>query len=107
MGGKSKSATTATQAGSRISLPADFRIAEVAGVHQQMLSALQQGPVTLDGAAVEKVDAAALQLLLAFERAAQAQNVQSHWTAASRPLIEAAELAGLAKTLALPAAMPA
>lgn len=104
MGGKSKNGQAPGQA--TIVLPADCRIAELPALHKQLCAALAQ-PSTLDGAAVERIDSAALQLLYAFGRDAGARGNPPTWTGASTPLREAADLLGLTQILALPAALPA
>jgi ABC-type transporter Mla MlaB component len=104
MGGKSKNGQAPGPV--TIVLPADCRIAELPALHQQLRAALGQSSV-LDGASVERIDSAALQLLYAFGRDAGARGNPPTWTGASTPLREAADLLGLTQILALPAALPA
>ena len=96
-GAAGKGATT-------IRLPADCRMAELPALREQCLAAPSS---TLDASAVERVDTAALQLLVAFHRDALARGGKITWAGVSTPLREAAERLGLTKALALPAAMPA
>ena len=58
--------------------------------------------IVLDGAAIEKIDAAALQLCAAFFHDAAARKVQAKWLTPSEPLIRAAGLLGLKSQLGLP-----
>ena len=90
-----------------IALPADFRLAELADVKAGLLQALEAPSVQLDGAGVERVDTAALQLLLAFRRAASAQGLPASWLGVSETMRDAAGVLGLTQALELPATMPA
>jgi phospholipid transport system transporter-binding protein len=102
MGGKSKG-DAGTSGGARVGMPADFRITDVIDMHRQLRDALNVSPVVLDGTTVDRVDTAALQLLVAFQRDAQKRGHQVSWAGASAPLYDAASQLGLAQTLALPA----
>ena len=53
-----------------IALPADFRLGSVADVKAELVAAFDAPAAQLDGAGVERVDTAALQLLVAFRREA-------------------------------------
>ncbi|MDE2308724.1 MAG: STAS domain-containing protein [Xanthomonadaceae bacterium] len=90
-----------------VTLPADCRMAAQAQLLQELLAALDAGAIELDGRAVERVDTAALQLLTLFKREVNARGGMLNWMGASEALDEAAGLLGLAKTLELPAAVPA
>ena len=80
-------------------------ISRVTEFHRELKAALGKGGVImLDGAEVEKVDAAALQLCAAFFHAADARKVKAKWLTPSEPLVRAASLLGLEKQLGLPAA---
>lgn len=57
--------------------------------------------VRLDAAAVERVDTAALQLLLAYVRDRQSRGAPIEWIGVSRPLEEAAARLGLTALLGL------
>jgi phospholipid transport system transporter-binding protein len=86
-----------------IRLPADCRMAELPTLREQCLATPSS---TLDATAVERVDTAALQLLVAFHRDALARGGKVAWAGVSTPLREAAERLGLAQALALSAVMP-
>ncbi len=103
MGSGSKS-RVAGKGTTTIGLPADCRMTELPALREQCLAAPSS---TLDASAVERVDTAALQLLVAFHRDALARGGKITWAGVSTPLREAAERLGLTQALALPAAMPA
>lgn len=90
-----------------VALPADFRLADVATVKAQLIEAFDASAVQLDGGAVERVDTAALQLLVAFRREATARGQLPAWLGVSSAMRDAAGVLGLAQALELPATMPA
>ena len=77
-----------------ISLVSDFKefLKQAAG---------QNLPVVLDGSALERVDAAALQLLSAFFIEARTSGLNVMWKEPSAQLCRAAELIGLKETINL------
>ncbi|MHA6205527.1 STAS domain-containing protein [Dyella soli] len=91
----------------RVLLPTDFRLAEVAAVKAELIDAFDAPAVQLDGGGVERVDTAALQLLVAFRREALARGLTPAWQGVSGAMRDAANLLGLAQALELPATMPA
>lgn len=98
---------TQTQAASgAVSLPLDA-VADIRGVaelQQRLWDVLAQGhPVTIEAGAVERVDAAVLQLLLAFRRAAAEVGVGVHWGGVSSDFTQAARVCGLEQDLGLSA----
>ncbi len=103
MGNSSKSGAKGKQP-MTIDLPTDCRMAGLPALREQCLAAPSSA---LDATAVQRVDTAALQLLAAFHRDAQARGETIAWVGVSTPLREAAERLGLTRALALPAAMPA
>jgi ABC-type transporter Mla MlaB component len=107
MGGSSKNVAAAAKAATVIGLPADCRMAELPALRDQFVLALDAPLSTLEAIGVERVDTAALQLLVAFHRDAQARGRTVAWNGVSAPLRDAVERLGLTKTLALPAATPA
>lgn len=90
-----------------IALPADFRLGSVADVKAELMEAFDAPAAQLDGADVERVDTAALQLLVAFRREATARGQSPAWLAVSDVMRDAAGVLGLAQALELPAPMPA
>ena len=100
MGAKSKHET-------RGSMPADCRIADVGELHTQLKGALGASQIVLDGAAVDRIDTAALQRLVVFQHEAKKRERQVQWAGASVPLYDAAGQLGLMEALALPAKKPA
>ena len=105
MGSKNKGDTVKGEV--RVGMPADFRIADVTDMHRQLRAALDGSAIVLDGGAVDRVDTAALQLLVAFQHEARKRERAVSWAAVSAPLQDAAGQLGLAQTLALPAKQPA
>jgi len=105
MGSKTSSKGKPATAG--IALPADCRLSALDELAPQLREAVGGSAATLDGAAVEKVDGAAMQLLVAFRRAAAAAGCSVSWAGASDVLHEAASLLGLGAELDLPAVRPA
>ncbi len=86
-------------------LPPDCRIAAQVALKAELLGALESSAIVLlDGNQVERVDTAALQLLVLFRRELQARGGTLDWRGASGALNEAAGLLGLAQVLELPAA---
>ncbi|WP_430391022.1 STAS domain-containing protein [Dyella sp. 20L07] len=90
-----------------IALPADFRLAGLDEIKASLIEAFEVPAVQLDGAGVERVDTAALQLLVAFRREATARGQSPAWLGVSTAIREAAGVLGLAQALELPATMPA
>jgi phospholipid transport system transporter-binding protein len=90
-----------------VALPADFRVADLAAVKSELIEAFDAPAVQLDGGSVERVDTAALQLLVAFRREATARGQLPAWLGVSAAMREAAGVLGLAQALELPAPMPA
>jgi len=87
-----------------VQLPADCRMAAQAALKAELLGALPAGAIVLDGGQVERIDTAALQLLVLFRRELDAGGGTLAWRGASDVLHEAASLLGLAQLLNLPAA---
>ncbi|HEX5304811.1 MAG TPA: STAS domain-containing protein [Dyella sp.] len=107
MGGKATSKGGQGKAAAVIALPADCRLGALDTLAPLLRDAVQGSAAALDGAAVEKVDGAAMQLLVAFRRAAAAGTCAVSWSAASDVLREASSLLGLDGELDLPAVRPA
>ncbi|MFM1886355.1 MAG: hypothetical protein RL026_1512 [Pseudomonadota bacterium] len=64
------------------------------------------GDVAMDGAGVQRIDTAGLQLLVAFTRALAAEGRQWRWIASSAELRDTASQLGLQGGLGLQAASP-
>ena len=78
-------------------------ISRAADFHQELKAALGKGSVVvLDGAEIERIDAAALQLCAAFFHDAAARKLKAKWLSPSEPLLRAAGLLGLLDRLGLP-----
>jgi anti-anti-sigma factor len=87
-----------------VPLPAHIDIANVGELKQLLTNALAaETPLVLDASAVEQVDAAGMQLLLAFCRNAQTHGRSTGWKTISPRLHDAARLLGMADALGLSA----
>ncbi len=91
-------------AAARLVLPADCTLRQATALQSSLL-ALQPGPqgATLDGAAVQRVDTAGLQLLAAFAQDEAKAGRTLAWSGASQVLREAGARLGLLAVLSLPA----
>ncbi|MBA2077221.1 STAS domain-containing protein [Rhodanobacter sp. PCA2] len=90
-----------------VRLPPDCRLGALSALHAELVAALPGGAVELDGSQVERVDTAALQLLVLLCRELDRRGGTLAWRGSSAALDEAAGLLGVAKILELPAAGPA
>ena len=88
-------------------LPPDCRMAALATLHTELAAVLPGGAVVLDGSVVERVDTAALQLLVLLRRELDRRSGTLAWRGSSEALNDAAGLLGLTRILELPAAGPA
>ncbi len=78
-------------------------ISKAAEFHQKLKSALGKGgEVVLDASELVRVDAASLQLCVAFFADAAARKVNAKWQSPSDALVRSAGLLGLSKQLGLP-----
>jgi ABC-type transporter Mla MlaB component len=104
--GKSKSsaapAVKAQEVPAGVVLPADLGIEHAAALKSQLLQAVTRaGPLQIDGAAVSRVHAAALQLLAALCRDRRDSGLTTDWSQASETLRAAATTLGLNDLLEL------
>ena len=88
----------------KLQLQADCTLRQAAAL-QSSLRAFDAGPhgAVLDGSAVQRIDTAGLQLLVAFARREAGAGRALSWAAASAVLRDAGARLGLAGVLALPA----
>lgn len=78
-------------------LSGDLTITSAASLHAGLQTILARGKrIELDGGAVEKIDAAVMQLLWACARETTHAAAPLHWVRVSEPLWQAADLLGLA-----------
>lgn len=87
-----------------VQLPGDCRLAAQAELKTQLEETLHKGEVVLDVQGLERVDTAALQLLVLFRRELESRGGKLGWRGANEILDEAAGLLGLGQLLNLPAA---
>lgn len=84
-------------------LDAELGIRTVTELHRQLLALRDEARVVaVDGRAVQRVDTAALQALVAFVRARQAAGLGVRWDAVSDRVRRVAGDLGLGAALALP-----
>lgn len=89
---------------STITLPPSITIQSVGVDHKafvEQLSAIE-GPVKIDGATVEEIDTAGLQLLLAMINELTSRSVETQWHSPSQVLLQTAATLGMSTALALP-----
>lgn len=87
---------------SRLALPAVLGIEQAAALHAQLAPLLDHaGPVTLEGAEVERLHTATLQVLAAFVRTRHKAGRATAWQAPSLALRQAAARLGLEPLLGL------
>lgn len=87
-----------------IALPARCELAALDSLQAALIDGLATGGVVIDAAALERIDAAALQLLCVAARSAARRGVALTWRAPPAPLIAAASSLGLLQELGLPIA---
>jgi anti-anti-sigma regulatory factor len=101
-----ETASAAVVASATVALPADCRMSTQGGLMAELLRALDERVIVLDGQAVERIDTASLQLLALFRREVNTRGGTVSWRGPSVALHEAADLLGLAPLLELPATAP-
>jgi anti-anti-sigma regulatory factor len=96
-------ATGAPRLNGRIELGSSCTIREAVALKAQLLEQIERPtPIEIHGAAVERVDAAGLQLLLAFALDCLERNLAYVWTGQSLKLAQSIELAGIGSMLDSP-----
>jgi ABC-type transporter Mla MlaB component len=85
-----------------VALPADCTIRAIAGLHA-CLRRMPEG-AAFDGSAVQRIDRAGMQLLLAFIRERRAARAAVTWSGVLPALLAAARSLGLTTAMKLPAA---
>jgi len=97
-------AAISAPASATVALSAECTVSEAASLKERLAPLLEESqPVTLDVNAVQRVDTAGLQVIMAFvrERAGRGRTVE--WQGAAPALTGAAQLLGLTSLLGLPA----
>lgn len=85
-----------------IECPSELDIAAASALHQPLLDALRaREALEIDGQAVRRIHAAALQLFLSLITEARSLNLPARWRNPSPALLESARLLGLADALGL------
>jgi anti-anti-sigma regulatory factor len=88
----------------RVVLPATCTIHEARALQAHLLEQLERpGPCEIDGGAVQQVDTAGVQLVLAFALDCLERNLQYVWKARSPALEEAIRVLGVGALLEYPA----
>jgi len=90
------------QGGGRV-LDAIVTIGEAGRLREKLLARLGDAVVEVDAGAVEHIDTAGMQLLLAFARSLQRRGGRLVWSGRSRTMVEVAALLGLNGALGLDA----
>jgi phospholipid transport system transporter-binding protein len=83
-----------------MALPADCTIRAIGALHSCLRRV--SAAAVLDGSAVQRIDKAGVQLLVAFIRERRAAHTAVGWSAASPALLEAARSLGLTKAMKIP-----
>lgn len=92
-------------AGPAYSLASSCTVKDAAALKQSLSSLIDtQAQVVIDASAVERVDTAIVQLLVAFVRDRLAADREVSWHAPSKALLEASRLLGVQDLLSLPRA---
>ncbi|GEM_PF-2603788 len=78
-----------------VDLPAALVIRDVAAVAEALLASLAAGALVVNASAVDSVDTAGLQLLVAAERSARERGIAARWLGPSEPLVRAARALGV------------
>jgi anti-anti-sigma regulatory factor len=87
-----------------VELDALLSIAQAANLQRTLLAHLAKGgPVVIDGARVEEIDTAMLQLLASLWRTSGERGIDCTWKGASAALRQTAALVGVAEVLNFPA----
>lgn len=91
---------------SSITLPASLTIQSVAADHKDLSERITEieASVQIDASAVEEIDTAGMQLLLALVNEFNTQSVKAEWQSPSEVLIQTASILGMSEALALPKA---
>jgi ABC-type transporter Mla MlaB component len=85
-----------------LSLPAQCLLRDAVEYRQHLLHYLPEKTMTVDAAAVERIDTAFMQVLLAFVRSRPGDSEPVAWLNVNPVLVEAARLLGVQQTLSLP-----
>lgn len=90
-----------------IALPPRCGLAGLDELRAALIDGLDRGALAIDAAALQRIDAPALQLLCAAVRTAARRGVAFRWQAPPASLVATATALGLVEALGLPAGMGA
>ena len=91
----------------RVAAEGNIELLDVRTLHDQLCDAFGRGaPIEIDLSSVRKIGTGGLQVLVAFVRDAQSQQVPYRWAGVSPTVVRAANEAGLAAHLDLPDPSP-
>jgi ABC-type transporter Mla MlaB component len=99
--GQGPSTSRTADAPGAVALGEALTIEQVTTMHAELGRHLVTGTVALEAAMLQRIDAAGLQLLTAFVRAAEGRGATIEWRAPSMALRDAARRAGLTAALHL------
>ncbi|MEO8808965.1 MAG: STAS domain-containing protein [Rhodanobacter sp.] len=100
---KSGKAATIDEPEVMVRLPADCRLAAQAALKMKLQDTMDRGDIVVDAGGLERIDTAALQLLVVFRRELERSGGELRWHGTNQTLHEAAALLGLEELLNLPA----
>lgn len=91
---------------SSITLPTSLTIQSASSDHKELSERIShiEAPVQIDAGAVEEIDTAGMQLLLALVTELNTQSLKAEWQSPSEVLIQTAAILGMSEALALPKA---
>lgn len=91
-----------SKANNTVTLPQRMDISAVSEIYLTLSAALEKNkPIVMDAAAVERIDASGLQMLLAFVLQANMQSVNCLWESPSAVFVKSGALLGLNKQLGI------
>jgi phospholipid transport system transporter-binding protein len=101
MPAKARPKTSARPASGAIALSGECTLQNLEALKARLAKEAQRRTVALDAGELRRVDAAALQLVLAFVRDRKARGLATEWRAIAEPLSDAARRLGLHGSLEL------
>lgn len=91
-----------TNTSTLIVLPERVDISVVDSLYQRLQTALESGdPIEIDAESVDRLDAAGVQLLMAFALRSKKQSIQIHWKSPSDAFLKSVRLLGVEQHMLL------